>query len=373
MRKMLCTAVVAFGLVAVPAMPALACGGLIGPNGAVNLTRTTTLAAHYKGIEHYVTAFTYAGGGGEFGSIVPLPGMPSKVERGGDWTLQRLQQETAPPQTAGVALAARAESDSSAEEVYKTKIDALDITVLKGGGKSVGIWASEHGFRLPPDTPEVLDFYAKRSPYFMAAVFDSAEAEERGQQIGDGTPIHVTIPLRSPWVPLRILALGKQAGERVEADVYLLTERIPNLLPSGALAGYRVERQVPASRQLLEDLRSDKGMGWLPASGMVLTHLEVGAAAPEMRYDLAINTNGGTPSRSRAGLPPLPTPPPPPPTVRPTVEPTPEPTAAATLGPQALPIEPAEPASVRWPIVATAALIPLAGIVTALWLKRRAA
>ena len=40
-------------LVAISAAPALACGGLIGPNGAVNLLRTTTLAAYHGGEEHY--------------------------------------------------------------------------------------------------------------------------------------------------------------------------------------------------------------------------------------------------------------------------------------------------------------------------------
>ena len=34
---------------------ALACAGLISSNGAVNLGRTTTLAAHHDGVEHYVT------------------------------------------------------------------------------------------------------------------------------------------------------------------------------------------------------------------------------------------------------------------------------------------------------------------------------
>ncbi len=370
MRKTLCTALLGFGLVAVP-VPALACGGLIGPNGAVNLTKTATLAAHHGGVEHYVTAFKYAGGGGKFGSIVPLPGMPTKVERGGDWTLQRLQQETAPPRAvAGTAALSASSGDAEkAQVVYETKIDALDITVLKGGGRSVGIWASEHGFRLPPDAPEVLDFYGRRSPYFMAAVFDSKAAEERGQQIGDGTPIHVTMPLAQPWVPLRILGLGKQASERVEADVYLLTDRIPNLLPDGALAGYTIERQVPASEFLLEDLRSDKGMGWLPKSGMTLTHLEVGASAPKLRYDLAINTSGGTPSRERAGLEPLPAPVPP--TARPTIAPTAVPTAEPTQLARALPIAPAEPASSTWPIVATAVLAGVAGLGAAFWLKRR--
>src|SRR2546425_12738694 len=83
--------------VLVAAAPALACGGLIGPNGAVNLLRTTTFVGYEQGIEHYVTAFKFEGGGGAFGSLTPLPGIPSSVEKGGDWTLQRLIRETEPP------------------------------------------------------------------------------------------------------------------------------------------------------------------------------------------------------------------------------------------------------------------------------------
>src|SRR3954471_9838066 len=83
-------------LVAFSAAPALACGGLIGPNGAVNLLRTTTFAGYHDGVEHYVTAFQFAGGGGQFGSITPLPGIPTSVVKGGDWTLQRLIRETNP-------------------------------------------------------------------------------------------------------------------------------------------------------------------------------------------------------------------------------------------------------------------------------------
>src|SRR5687767_6861089 len=71
-----------------------ACAGLIGSNGAVNLGRTTTLAAYHDGTEHYVTSFEFQGGGGEFGTLIPLPGVPTSVEKGGSWTLQRLQLET---------------------------------------------------------------------------------------------------------------------------------------------------------------------------------------------------------------------------------------------------------------------------------------
>jgi hypothetical protein len=289
-------------IIALTAAPALACGGLIGPNGAVNLLRTTTLAAYHDGQEHYITAFQFAGGGGAFGSLTPLPGVPSSVEKGGDWTLQRLIRET-DPQPVFAAPASARDAAGSAEELMKVRIDALDVTVLRGGSASVGQWATEHGFRLPPDAPEVLDFYAARSPIFLAAVFDADAAAVRGQSVGDGTPVHITIPTDNPWVPLRILALGKTPAERVDADVYLLNDRRPALLPAPTgKNGLILDHSAPATQSLLDDLRSDRGMGWVPGSGW-LTKVKIDAAAPLLAFDLAIDASGaGAPSRVMAGL-----------------------------------------------------------------------
>lgn len=295
--------------------PALACGGLVNANGSVTLVHTTTLAAYHQGIEHYVTSFEFAGKG-EVGSIIPLPGVPTKVIRGGDWTLQRLVQETQPQlesATAGVAFAAA----DRATVILKTKIDALDIVVLEGGGTAVGNWAREHGFLLPPDSPEVLDFYAARSPIFMTVRFDADRAAEFGLASGDGTPVHVVIPTTNPWVPLRILGLGAAADAPVEADVYLLTDLVPTLLPrpvapsaaaflegSGTSPGLVLERSEPASRSLLADMSSDKGMEWLPRDGMWLTYLRVDSRAGDLTYDLAVDASGaGQPSPRAAGLP----------------------------------------------------------------------
>lgn len=280
--------------------PALACGGLIGRNGAVNLLRTTTLAAYHDGNEHYVTAFSFAGGGGEFGSIVPLPGIPSKVERGGNWTLQRLVRETQPqPEFARLGSSAQALSAADVRVVLETRIDALDITVLEGGATAVGLWAKNHGFLLPPDAPEVLEFYASRSPIFMAARFDADEASRRGQGLGDGTPIHLTIPTEDPWVPIRILALGKQPNEIVQADVYVLTDDQPTMLKP---KGVELSLTQRASESLLADLRSDEGMDWIPKD-MWLSHLTVEAEAGNLTHDLSISATGGVPSRTAAGLP----------------------------------------------------------------------
>jgi hypothetical protein len=297
MRRLF-TFIAAVAALLVTAAPALACGGLIGPNGAVNLLRTTTFAGYHDGVEHYVTAFEFAGGGGAFGSIVPLPDVPTSVERGGDWTLQRLVRETEPR----LLFEAAAATAGDAEVLLQTRIDALDITILRGGGAEVGKWAADHGFRLPPDAPEVLDFYANRSPIFMAASFDADAARERGQQIGDGTPVHLTIPTDQPWVPLRILGLGKVAGETVQADVYLLTDARPNLLPAPAANGLALDHSAAASDGLLADLRSDKGMEWIPASGW-LSKVRIDADAAQLKFDLAIDPTGsGTPSLIDTGL-----------------------------------------------------------------------
>ena len=197
-------------VLALGAAPALACGGLVGENGTIELVRTTTLAAYSDGVERYVTAFEFTGEGEEVGSIIPLPDVPTKVERGGDWTLQRLAQEVAPAGACDRADSRGSRSAGDAEVILEVEIDALDITVLRGGGDEVGAWAVEHGFFLSPDAPEVLDFYAERSPMFMAARFDAERAAELAQEPGDSTPIMATIPTDDPWVPLRILGLGAE-------------------------------------------------------------------------------------------------------------------------------------------------------------------
>src|SRR5207249_259459 len=146
---------------------------------------------------------------------------------------------------------------------------------------------------LSPDAPEVLDFYAQRSPIFLAAVFDGKAAADRGQQVGDGTPVHLTIPTGNPWVPLRILGLGKQPSDRVDADVYLLTDKEPEILP-GLRKGLSLLYSQSASKLLLSDLRSDQGMGWVPQSAW-LTKIGINSSVRDLKYDLAVDAEGDGP------------------------------------------------------------------------------
>ncbi len=251
-------------LVLVPAGSAFACGGLVTSNGTVSLTRTTTLAAYHDGVEHYVTAFEFAGADAtEVGSIVPLPGVPTKVIRAATGRCSASSSRTSPP--APVALAAEGSGAAGAVVLLETKIDALDITVLKGGAVDVGTWARDHGFFLPPDAPEVLAFYAERSPIFMAVKFDVGRANDQGVAAGPGYAGPLVIPTPNPWVPLRILALGRGQADLVQADVFLLTDREPATLPLAELPngdpdqrGLIQEVSEPASTSLLTDLRSDQ-------------------------------------------------------------------------------------------------------------------
>jgi hypothetical protein len=108
-------------------------------------------------------------------------------------------------------------------------------------------------------------------------------------------------------VPLRILGLGKQDGDSIQADVYLLTDDKPALLPVDD-PGLAVTHSKRANDLLLSDLRSDEGMGWVPTSAW-LTKLEIDSTAADLKYDLAVDASGqGEPSARAAGLA-LPVPP----------------------------------------------------------------
>jgi hypothetical protein len=110
-------------------------------------------------------------------------------------------------------------------------------------------------------------------------------------------------------VPLRILALGKSAAETVQADVYLLTDERPALLPNagafGESSGLILDHSDAASDGLLTDLRSDAGMEWVPNDAW-LTKVVIDSAADQLNFDLAIDASGaGKPSPIDAGFAPF--------------------------------------------------------------------
>jgi hypothetical protein len=78
----------------------------------------------------------------------------------------------------------------------------------------------------------------------------------------------------------------------VDADLFVLTDQAPSLAPAYWLApGMKLRHYGPASSSLLADLRSDKGMGWVPST-MWFTALTLHTPALALHYDLSIDGGG---------------------------------------------------------------------------------
>ena len=299
MTKRFAVLIFAFALFILQSQSAFACGGLVAPDGDVRLERATTLVAWHDGIEHYMTSFTYQGDVKNLGWIVPLPAVPLKIEAGGAWTLQRLFRETHPRVETLAPLAASA-AGASAQVLEQVKIEALNITVIKGNGQEVLNWSTSNGFFLNSDTRVHLLTYAKGSPIFMAAKYDTAAANARHQLVGDGAPILITMKTAHPWVPLEVLALDDQ---QVQADLYMLTDKalttsdlnakigqspVGSEIPGAP--GFKVAFQEQMSDQLYHDLSTDRNMSWVPRNSW-LTYLSLDAPEAAVTYDLGVSSN----------------------------------------------------------------------------------
>jgi Uncharacterized protein conserved in bacteria (DUF2330) len=305
LRRLVCGASVAAAMLALGAQSVFACGGLVARNGAVRLDRATTFVAWHGGVEHYLTSFSYQGVASDVGWIVPLPAVPTSIEPGGRWTLQRLVREFSPPVEAAQAaggLTASAQS-RDAQVLQQTTVDAVDLTVLKGSAAEVLQWCKDNDFAINGETRAHIEDYAASSPIFMAAKYDVQKANAEGRFQGDGTPVLITMPTAHLWVPLEVLA---NAFDPVDADLFLLTDTPTSSgeeqslfgIPTSSVGdelpgapGFVLEAQRPMSAQLHSDLASDRNMSWVPSSGWV-THLTLHAQSPSVDYDMNVSSRG---------------------------------------------------------------------------------
>jgi hypothetical protein len=299
MRRLFSITLLFFALFVLLTPSAFACGGLIAPDGDVRLARASTLIAWHDGIEHYLTSFSYQGTEKNLGWIVPLPTVPDKIEAGGAWTLQRLNLESH-PQPLDLFPQARMAS-GSAQVLQQVQVEALDVTVIKGSGQEILNWASQNHFVVNGDTRDHLLAYAKGSPIFMAAKYNTQRVAERHQLQGDGVPLLITMKTKHPWVPLEILALD---GQQVQADLYFLTDMPLNTSGFNAkigqpavgsevpgAPGFKVAFQEQIPEQLYTDLSRDRNMSWVRPNSW-FTYLSLQAPSEQVHYDLGISNAG---------------------------------------------------------------------------------
>ena len=75
----------------------------------------------------------------------------------------------------------------------------------------------------------------------------------------------------------------------MDADVFLLTDKKPALLP-GPRAELALKHDAAASTRLLDDLRGDAGMEWVPRDAW-LTELSLNSTVANLKYDLAVGAS----------------------------------------------------------------------------------
>ena len=293
-RRLLTVSSLALALLTLGPAAAFACGGLVAPGHAEVLQKATTLAAWHTGYEHYVTGFRFACTADSFGYIVPLPGAPVSIVKGGNWTLERLEREVNPPVPGPLDKAVFAATAGRVQVLQQVQIEALDVTVVRGGGADVARWAQRNGFDLTSDAPRVLGRYASSGAVFALAKFDRATAAGTGLIQGQGQTIQFVVKTPGPWIPLRILALGKEATELVDADLFVLTDGPPAVAPVDArMLGMTTRASGWASPTLLHDLRIDQGMAWVPRTAW-FTALTLHATAASIGSDLAFDGERAT-------------------------------------------------------------------------------
>ncbi|GAC1657836.1 MAG: hypothetical protein NVS4B7_03950 [Ktedonobacteraceae bacterium] len=185
--------------------------------------------------------------------------------------------------------------------MQQVKVEALNITVVKGSGQAVLDWATGNGFTVDGDIRAHLLGYAKSSPIFMAAKYDATRARARHQLRGDGAPVLITMQTAHPWIPLEVLALD---GQEVQADIYLLTDEPVNISDfntkigqSGVgsdvpgATGLKLAFQEKMNDQLFHDLSTDRNMSWVRSDSW-LTYLSLDAPDTKVTYDMGISSTG---------------------------------------------------------------------------------
>ena len=240
-----------------------------GENGTIQLVRTTTLAAYHDGVERYVTSFEFTGEGESVGSIVPLPDVPTSVERGGDWTLQRLAQEVAPPRLAAESAAERrrprrptSRSSSRRRSTPSTSRCSRAAATRSGVGRSTTASSCRRTRRR-----------CSTSTRPAAPCSWPPSSTPSGPVISG----RVSATARRSWPRSRPTTRGCRCASSGSASRRSGGSRptcscspTPSRSCSPAGPGLTVERSEAASAGLLADLRSDVGMEWVPAADVAV-------------------------------------------------------------------------------------------------------
>ncbi|MDQ3990689.1 MAG: DUF2330 domain-containing protein, partial [Actinomycetota bacterium] len=238
------TAALAFAgaaLAVIGAGPALACGGMVSPDGATELARFETLLVHDGATQQILTSVAYEtsreyGSGTEadegFAWLMPLPS-PPEVGAGDAAAIRSARSMTAPPprdEHVPPVMPLLCACGAADQGPGATGVDVLGRTVVEGlefvtlGGERAGemaAWMREEGFTFHDRQEPVLQGYLDRGWVVVAArILPGAEPT------GELTTVRFRFDTAEPVYPLAI-AGADHGGPPVRMSLYVATPYRP--------------------------------------------------------------------------------------------------------------------------------------------------
>ena len=220
----------------------LACGGFFcdgAPTSVVDQTAEQIIFAQDdtgQGVTYI--QIRYTGNVANFGWIVPVKQVPSKIELGTVNPFNDLSSVTAPRFIApsgrtaqvsdtgpscGAAVAPSAPSNTGSEADTKSTVDVIqqgtfgdfNYAVLQSGKASdLYQWLNDRNYNAPAAAMDIVQTYLDEQNLFIALKL------QPDATIQDIQPIKITFPTFDPCIPLRLTAIAAQPGMGVL--VYIL-------------------------------------------------------------------------------------------------------------------------------------------------------
>ena len=247
--------------VALTAAPAVACGGLVGENGTIQLDAhddARGVPRRRRALRDVVRVHR-AGQGGRLDRAAARRADEGRARRRLDAAATRARGRAAGAERGRFDDRGRPPSSRRAGDPRDQDRRARHHGAARAAATAVGKWAIDHGFLLTPDAPEMLDFYADRSPIFMAARFDASRASRARSERRRRHADHGDDPDRSSRGCRCASSASVSTAPRSSRPTCSCSPTTkPKLLAGGR--GLSLDRNEPANASLLSDLRSDKGM-----------------------------------------------------------------------------------------------------------------
>ncbi|MDQ4006345.1 MAG: DUF2330 domain-containing protein [Actinomycetota bacterium] len=228
MRPSLSAAVL---VVVLSASRALACGGMVSPNGSAELLGFEALLRWDDGHTQELTVSVAYTTGRPFGWLMPFP-EPPEVTEGDPAMFQTAAELTEPPEKADIVpeLIPSEEGEGvvtggapgSVEIFGRSTIGGLRFVTLGGeGAKDVARWMTHHGFRFHDRQEPVLQRYLDRDWVVVAARVAPGDAFT-----GTILPVTFRFETSDPVYPLAMAGTGHEEQD-LDLKLFLLTPARP--------------------------------------------------------------------------------------------------------------------------------------------------